>query len=85
MDIEKMKKISESDEFKEAEAKIANGRNMIEKSDINGIKQISSEKNSFFSKMREARPSLYMIFRIDDKTLSERISEKITGKRVVID
>ena len=85
MDIEKMKRISESHEFKEAEAKIANWNDAIEKADINGIKQISSEKNSFFSKMRDERPEVYMVFRVDDKTLSEKISEKLTGRRIVID
>ncbi len=85
VDVEKMRRVSGSKDFKEAEAKIANWKDAIEKASNKEIKQISSEKNSFFNKMRETRPELYMIFMIDDKTLSERISEKTTGRRIVID
>lgn len=59
--------------------------NTMKKADKEGAKKILEEKDAFFAKMKAELPELYAVFRIDDKTLTEKGTEIITGKRIIID
>jgi hypothetical protein len=78
------KKILGSKEYRDARAKIALWRARLSKADAKEAAGIRAEKSEYFSKMRKDNPGIYYAFQLDDKTLSETIFEKLTGKKISV-
>lgn len=57
----------------------------LDEADTVETTKIRDEKSVFFAEMRKNRPDLYAAFRMDEKTLSETIIKKLTGKNEIID
>ena len=74
-----------SKEYQEASGKIGAWKEKLAKADQQEVIRIRDEKVDFFKKMRTSNPELYVVFQLDDKTLSEQIYKKLTGKDIVID
>lgn len=81
----KLTELIESKEYKDASRKVGEWQRRLEKADRSEIMKIRDEKSSFFFQMLKDRPELYAAFQIDDKTLSEKIYKKLTGKNIIID
>ena len=81
----KLDQLIKSKEFLAAKAKVRGWRERLEKADAKEAVRVRDEKSAFFADMRTSRPDLYSAFQVDDKTLSETIFRKLTGKDVIID
>jgi hypothetical protein len=81
----RLENLTKTKGYKDAEKKISSWEIRLEKADVDEAKRILDEKDKFFTKMRSAKPELYEVFAIDDKTLSENIYKKITGDEIIID
>jgi hypothetical protein len=78
-------KLIKSKEYKDASARIASWKAKLAKAGPEEAMKVRDEKSEFFGKMRGSSPALYSAFQLDDKTLSEMIYKKLTGREVVID
>lgn len=81
----KLDELVKSKEFLDARAKVSGWRGRLEKADEKETIRVRDEKSAFFADLRRTRPDLYAAFQIDDKTLSEAIFKKLTGKDIIID
>ncbi len=82
MDLDKLIRSKES---QEAQRRISSWKERLEKAGPAEAMKVRDEKAAFFKAMRKSSPDLYIVFLMDDKTLSERIYERLTGKKVTID
>ena len=80
-----VRKLIGSKEYKEARSKVEKWKARLEKGSREDAVAVRDEKAEFFAKMRKASAPLYTAFQIDDKTLSEMIFKKLTGKEIMID
>jgi hypothetical protein len=74
-----------SGEYRDAKDRVKAWMERLGKADAKEAVRVRDEKVVFFRQMREKRPDLYAAFQIDDKTLSEAIYKKLTGKDIIID
>jgi hypothetical protein len=81
----KLSELVNSKAFLDAKAKVAAWKGRLEKGDAKEAVRVRDEKSAFFTELRQTRPDLYASFQIDDKTLSETIFKKLTGREVIID
>ncbi len=81
----KLGELVKSKAFLDAKAKVAAWKGRLEKGDAKEAVRVRDEKSAFFTKLRDDRPDIYLAFQVDDKTLSETIYKKLTGKDVIID
>ncbi len=82
MDLDELVRSKES---QEAQRRISAWNERLEKAGPAEAIKVRDEKAAFFKAMRASSPDLYVVFQLDDKTLSERIYGKLTGKKVTID
>jgi hypothetical protein len=81
----KLGELIKSREYQDARKMIAAWRGRLEKGGQDEAVKVRDEKAAFFQQMRKARPDLYTAFQVDDKTLSEAIFKKLTGRDIIID
>ncbi|MCI0503446.1 hypothetical protein L0Y65_01920 [Candidatus Micrarchaeota archaeon] len=81
----KLSELVKSKEFLDAKAKVQGWKVRLEKAGSNEALRVRDEKSAFFGGLKAARPDLYAAFQMEDKTLSEAIFKKLTGKDVIID
>ncbi|MEW6036251.1 MAG: hypothetical protein AB1529_06570 [Candidatus Micrarchaeota archaeon] len=81
----KLGELIKSKEYQDAKKRISAWRGRLEKGGQDEAVKVRDEKAPFFQQMRERRPDLYTAFQIDDKTLSEAIFKKLTGRDVILD
>ena len=80
-----LKKMLGSKEYKEARAKIAQWHARLKKADGPELLSVRDEKSAFFASMMKENPKLYLAFQIDDKSLSEEIYKKLSGRDIILD
>lgn len=80
-----LKKMLGSKEYRDARARIDAWKARLGKGGAKDAEAVRDEKAEFFAIMRKADPGLYAAFQIDDKSLSETIYRKITGKDIILD
>ncbi len=74
-----------SKEYADARKRVDGWRARLKGADAAEAGRVRSEKAEFFQSMAKQRPDLYAAFQIDDKTLSEEIFRKLTGRDIIID
>ena len=72
-------------EYQEASNKIRAWKDKLEEANRNEVFLIREQSGKFFAEMQKSKPELYRLFQIDDKTMGEKILEKLTGTKVIID
>jgi hypothetical protein len=77
--------ILKSKEYLDARARVGRWKSRLDKGDAKEAAKVRDEKAAYFAKLRKDSPRVYVAFQIDDKTLSELIYKKITGKEITID
>ncbi len=80
-----LNKLIKSPEYRDTKKKIKGWRERLEKADKKETISIQKEKIKFFTKLKKKSPTMYSVFQIDEKELSERVLRKLTGKSIVID
>jgi hypothetical protein len=79
-----LENLVKSPEYNDAKRKVASWKQRLMVSDRMDALAIRDEKDEFFGKMRSSRPDLYAVFEVTDKSLSETIVKKVTGKDIII-
>lgn len=74
-----------SDDYTNAQKKIASWNKQLKIADNNVTAQIRDEFAAFFSQLKKAKPHLYAVFQGQHSKLSEAVYEKLTGKKIIID
>ena len=80
-----MLKLIKTREYTEGRKKVSEWEERLEKAGVKEAKLVGREKAAFFSEMKEKRPELYFLFRLNDKMLSEGIIRRLGGKEIIID
>lgn len=80
----KLDEILKSKEYLDARTRVGGWRSRLAKGDAKEAARVRDEKAAYFAKMKKGNPQVYAAFQLDDKTLSEMIFEKLTGKKITI-
>jgi len=85
MDTENLEKIVKSEAYKKTAKKIKGLKQRLEDCSKEEVIKIRDEKIALFNKLNISNPFLYRVFKLDEKTLNEKIIHKLSGLDIIID
>ncbi len=78
-------RLRKSEEYRDAESRMRSWKQQVERAGKSELLRIRDEKDLFLVSMKASDLALYSAFEIEGKMLGERIFERLTGVKVMMD